>query len=287
MILFGGDFMKKGIVFNIQKFSVHDGPGIRTTIFFKGCNLRCAWCHNPESQYSNLQVLFYKNKCTECGKCRSICPNELKNCDFCGKCVSSCFNGARELCGKEYDSGTLFAEIIKDRAYYEQSGGGVTFSGGECMLQDEFLLALLKKCKESSIHTAIDTAGHIPWAIFEKVLPYTDLFLYDIKSMNSTTHRQYTGVDNELILKNLSNLLHMEKKVWVRIPIIPNVNDSPKEMQMIRDFFEEHGFPEKCELLPYHALGENKYAALNRKVCSFSIPDDDTIKKLFEIIHTK
>ena len=149
-----------GTLFNIQRFCTDDGPGIRTTVFFKGCNLHCAWCHNPESQEGRVQMMFFKNKCTGCGKCKEKCPNRLEFCDLCGKCTIYCPNDAREICGKEYSADEVLAEIIKDKAYYENSGGGVTFSGGECMLQIDFLEEMLKKCKENGILTAVDTAPY-------------------------------------------------------------------------------------------------------------------------------
>ncbi len=170
--------------------------------------------------------------------------------------------------------------MVKDKSFYKTSGGGVTFSGGECMLQVEFLSGILKKCKENGIHTAVDTAGNIPWEKFEKIIPYTDMFLYDIKTMNDEAHKEYTGVTNKLILENLAKLLKSETDVWVRVPIIPSVNDSEEEMKKIKAFFDTNGYPEKVELLPYHAMGEHKYKALDREIESFKIPDEQIIKKL-------
>lgn len=272
--------MQKGYVFDIQRFSISDGPGIRTTVFFKGCNLRCAWCHNPESQSAKKQMLFYKDKCTLCGKCSQVCPYNLKSCDFCGKCAIFCPNNAREICGVEYTSDEVFAEIIKYKAFYDNSNGGVTFSGGECMLQIDFLYGLLKKCKENGIHTAVDTAGHIPFESFEKILPYTDLFLYDMKCFDSEKHKKYVGVGNNLILENLEKLFSANAKIWIRIPVISHINDSIEEMQLIKDFLDSKGKPEKIELLPYHAMGENKYAAIGKKTRRFSPPDDNKLKEL-------
>lgn len=162
----------KGMIFDIQRGSCVDGPGIRTTVFFKGCNLRCKWCHNPESQSKNKQILFYKDKCTGCGKCKTVCRYSFKKCDFCGECAFSCPNAAKELCGKDYGVDEVLKEILKDKDFYNVSGGGVTFSGGECMLQIDFLFEILKKCKENGIHTAVDTAGNVAWEYFERILPY-------------------------------------------------------------------------------------------------------------------
>ena len=271
--------MNKAIIFDIQHCSASDGPGIRTTVFFKGCNLKCAWCHNPESQAFKPQMMFYKDKCTGCGKCTEVCPTP-KNCTLCGKCSFYCPIDARKVCGKEYTVDEVFDEIIKDKAFYENSSGGVTFSGGECMLQIDFLIEILKKCKENGIHAAVDTAGHIPFESFEKILPYTDLFLYDIKMFDSQKHKKYTGVGNELILENLKKLFKSKAKIWIRTPIISDINDSVEEMQKIKDFLDENGKPEKIELLPYHAMGENKYASIGKETQRFAPPDEEELKEL-------
>ena len=276
--------MKTATLFDIERNSFVDGPGIRTTVFFKGCNLKCAWCHNPESQSTKPQMMFYRDKCTGCGKCKEICPTP-DNCILCGKCTFYCPADARKICGKKYTVDEVFAEIIKDKAYYDNSDGGVTFSGGECMLQIDFLAEILKKCKENGIHTAVDTAGHIPFESFKKILPYTDLFLYDIKIFDTQKHKQYVGVGNELILENLKKLFKANAKIWIRIPIIPDVNDSIEEMQLIRDFLDKNGKPEKIELLPYHAMGENKYSAIGENVCTFNTPTNETMGLLKSIFN--
>ena len=263
--------MPKAMIFDIQRNSFVDGPGIRTTVFFKGCNLRCKWCHNPESQSFEKQMMFYKDKCTGCGKCREVCPNHLKKCDFCGKCELYCPAEARKICGREYTSDEVLAEVIKDKAFYDNSGGGVTFSGGECMLQLDFLCEILKKCKSEGIHTAVDTAGNVPWKSFEKILPFTDLFLYDIKAFGAELHRKGTGVSNELILENLKNLSG-RADIIVRIPVIGGYNDNDEEIRQIADFLKQIKII-KAELLPYHAMGEHKYAALGRNTESFNVPN--------------
>ena len=270
----------KATIFDIERNSFVDGPGIRTTVFFKGCNLRCAWCHNPESQNPNVQMMFYADKCIGCGKCREKCPNALQVCMLCGRCAVYCPHDAREICGKEYTAAEVLREILKDKTFYENSGGGVTFSGGECMLQIDFLEEILQECKINGIHTAVDTAGYVPYKRFERIIPYTDLFLYDVKCFDNEKHRQYTGVGNELILENLKSLLATAKPIWVRIPIIPTVNDTEEEMKKIRSFFDSFGFPEKIELLPYHAMGEHKYAALQKEVQKFEIPSPQTMESL-------
>lgn len=269
----------KATIFDILRNSFVDGPGIRTTVFFKGCNLRCKWCHNPESQSTEKQMMFYKDKCTACGKCAEVCPNHLERCDFCGKCEFYCTSGARKVCGKEYTVDKIFSEVVKDKLFYEKSGGGVTFSGGECMLQMNFLYEILKKCKENGIHTAVDTAGNVPWKYFEKILPYTDLFLYDVKAFHDEKHKQYTGVGNEIIFDNLKKLFECGASVWIRIPVIPGVNDTADEMQKIKEFLKPYK-PLKIELLPYHSFGTHKYDVLNMKKHEFDVPDEKIMKEL-------
>ncbi len=274
-------------IFDIQRSSFVDGPGIRTTVFFKGCNLRCAWCHNPEGISPEKQLLFHKNRCINCGKCKEKCAYSLKNCDFCEKCVLACPTGAREICGKEYTTDELLTEILKDRAYYKLSRGGVTMSGGECMLRIDFLLELLKKCTREGIHTAVDTAGHVPFEHFERILPYTSLFLYDLKCLDPNLHAHYTGVTNELILENLGKLLRAGAPVWVRIPIIEGVNDTLEEMTKIRHFLATYGTPERIEPLPYHKMGEHKYAALGKATPRFSAPSKEKLESLRAVFEQK
>ena len=273
----------KATIFNIERNSYFDGPGIRTTVFFKGCNLRCAWCHNPESQSPKPQMMFFKNKCTGCGKCKEKCPNNLELCELCGKCTLYCPHDAREICGKEYTVDEVMREILKDKAFYDNSGGGVTFSGGESMLQIDFLEELLKACKQNGIHTAIDTAGHVPYESFESVLPYTDLFLFDVKCYDSDKHKKYTSASNELIFSNLRKLLKTNKTVWVRIPIIPTVNDTEEEMLAIKSFLYSCRAPKKIELLPYHSMGEHKYIALGKVPQVFPVRSEEKITQLKKI----
>ena len=272
--------MTRATVFDIERNSYVDGPGIRTTVFFKGCNLRCAWCHNPESQSHTPQMMFYGDKCVGCGKCKEKCPNGLSSCDLCGRCEIYCPQDARRVCGKEYTVEEILREVVKDKAFYETSGGGVTLSGGECMLQLEFVTALLRACKAEGLHTAVDTAGHVPYEGLDVVLPYTDLFLYDVKCFDTEKHRRYTGVGNERILENLGKLLDSGKRVWVRIPVVPSVNDTVEEMEGIKSFLSLHGAPEKIELLPYHAMGEHKYAAVGKEAACFATPDEETMARL-------
>ena len=225
-------------------------------------------------------MMFYKNRCTGCGKCKEKCPNSLEKCELCGKCALYCPHDAREICGKEYTADEVMREVIKDKTIYENSGGGVTFSGGECMLQIDFLEEILKECKKSGIHTAVDTAGHVPREYFARILPYTDLFLYDIKCMDSEKHKHYTGVSNEKILENLRYLLSENKEVLIRIPVIPSVNDTEEEMRRVKEMLAESGKAVPVELLPYHAMGEHKYGALGKERTAFSVPSEERMKRL-------
>jgi len=267
----------QGTIFNIQRFCVHDGPGIRTTVFFKGCNLRCAWCHNPESQSATPEIMFYKDKCTGCGRCKA----EGDKADF------VCYNDARETCGKILSSNEIIEEVVRDKSYYDSSMGGVTFSGGECMLQTEFLLELLVLCKQNGIKTAVDTAGNVPYDKFERVIPYTDLVLYDLKAMDSGIHKRYTGVDNALILDNYKRLIERKIPVWVRIPIVTGVNDSDGEITKFKQFFDKFGYPEKIELMPYHGLGVSKSEALSKSQEKFTEPTKERLAKIKQILGIK
>ncbi len=274
----------KATIFDIQRNSYVDGPGIRTAVFFKGCNLRCAWCHNPESQSASLQMLFWKNKCTGCGKCAQMCPYAGTSCDLCGKCTIYCPHDAREICGREYTAEELLREIIKDKPFYASSGGGVTFSGGECMLQADFLSEILRLCKAEGIHTAVDTAGDVPWESFEKVLPYTDLFLYDVKAATEALHKEGTGVSNTRILENLARLSEeTEAEIIVRVPVIGGYNDTDEEISKIAAVLAPLRI-RSVELLPYHAMGEHKYAAIGKEGVPFTVPteaDMNAFRRLF------
>lgn len=267
----------KAMLFDIQRGSYVDGPGIRTTVFFKGCNLDCKWCHNPESKSADRQMLFYSDKCTGCGKCVSVCPNKGKKCELCGKCALFCPRDARKLCGREYGTEEVMRELLRDKCFYENSGGGVTFSGGECMLQIDFLSEILRECKIEGIHTAVDTAGNVPFSYFERILPFTDLFLYDIKAFSAEKHKEGTGADNARILENAKRLSG-KSKILFRIPVIGGFNDEETEMQKIADFLKDISH-EKVELLPYHALGEHKYRALGVNVEVFSAPSPERMKR--------
>lgn len=272
----------KAQIFDIERNSFVDGPGIRTTVFFKGCNLNCGWCHNPESQSQKSQIMFYKDKCVGCGKCKEICPNNFQKCDFCGKCTIYCPVDARKICGKTYTVEDVFGEIIKDKLFYENSNGGVTFSGGECMLQIDFLFEILKKCKENNIHTAIDTAGNVPFHYFEKIMDYTDLFLYDIKCFSKELHKKGTGISNEQILSNLKKLSNkFNGDIIIRIPVIGGFNDDVDEMLRVKNFLSSINY-KSVDLLEYHKMGEGKYSSLNMQKPTFYAPKNlQKIKDIF------
>lgn len=265
-------------IFDIQRASFVDGPGIRTTVFFKGCHLRCKWCHNPESQDPKPEIMVHKNKCIVCGKCVDVCPHHLTSCNVCGACTDACPTGARKIYGYQKSIDDIVTEVAKDKAFYDTSNGGMTVSGGECMLQIDALTELLKKCKENEIHTAVDTAGDLPWMHFERILPFTDLFLYDIKCFTDSLHMDGTGISNKRILENLSHLSQKTSvDIIVRIPIIPTFNDDVSELQHIADFLRPLRIRD-VELLPYHSMGEHKYEGLGRVFTHFDAPDKQAIE---------
>ena len=272
----------QGTIFNIQRFSIHDGPGIRTTVFFKGCNLRCLWCHNPEALQREPQIEFYPEKCIACGACVVACPEEAQIlldgpdsttrrvylrdlCRQCFLCTQECFSGALLKTGREMDTAQVMAEIERDREYYRFSSGGVTFSGGEPLLQKDFLISLLEACRERGIHRAVDTAGNVAWEILAEVAPLADLVLYDIKGFDEQTHRRATGASNRRILENLRRLSAAGSEIWVRIPVIPGVNDSPDEISAIAAFLAPLEGVRQVELLAFHTLGSEKYPSLGRE----------------------
>ncbi len=250
-----------GMIFDIQRFSIHDGPGIRTTVFFKGCDLRCLWCHNPESQSAKPELMFYKEKCVGCGECRKICPRAFTaDCIAEGDCVPACRHGAREISGRTESAHSVAATVLRDKAFYAQSGGGATLSGGEPLLQLEFAVELLSVLKENGVHTAIETAGNVPFSAIETVLPFVDLFLYDIKGIDPEKHKKNTGVSNERIVENARALAETGKDLLFRMPYIPGYNDA--EAPAVADF--AHSLGRDIELMAYHEVGKGKYASLGR-----------------------
>ena len=264
-----------GTIFDIKHFAVHDGPGIRTTIFLKGCPLRCLWCHSPESQSPLPEVAYYPNLCIGCGACIEACPHGAQTlgtpkilrelCRGVGRCAEECYAGATIMYGREASVGDILKEADKDRLLHETSGGGVTLSGGEPTMQPGFASTLLGALKERGYHTALDTCGHAEWGVLEKVLADADLVLYDLKHMDAFTHEEITGVPNRLVLANLRRVAGSGKTLVVRVPVIPGYNDSPENFKAMAGFLGGLKGVEAVELLPYHNLGTPKYHALGRE----------------------
>lgn len=270
----------KGIITDIQRFSLHDGPGIRTTVFFKGCNMACAWCHNPETINNKPQLMYYNNNCINCFKCLNICPTkalkQMENkhvfirelCNNCGKCTEVCYPGALVLSGKKMELDEVMDEIMQDIDYYRNSGGGVTLSGGEVLMQSEFACRLLEKCKENDIQTAIETNMFTPWAKLTGLLEVTDLVMFDIKMIDSKEHEKWSGVKNERILENIKLLSEKDIPMIVRTPVIPGVNDTLDCIEEIAAFISKSISKIKgnllyYELLNFNPLGDFKYKGLD------------------------
>lgn len=320
--------MADGVIFNIQKYSLHDGPGIRTTVFLKGCPLRCRWCHNPESQSSAPELIYWESRCVGCGACVKACPSaalalveaavetgttsslpffycyqminanpaergmvtrtgdeipapaaapssargsaathfisyDRTKCTSCGRCASACAAGAREIAGRTVTTAAVMADILRDRIFYDQSGGGVTFSGGEPLMQPAFLKGLLESCREEGLRTTVDTSGFASWEALEPLVPLVDLFLYDVKLMDDRKHVKYTGASNRIVLDNLKRLAAGHPGVLARIPLIPGVNDDDHNIGCTGEFLRRCGVT-RVSVLPYHSLGADKYRRLGR-----------------------
>lgn len=265
-----------GIVFNIMRFAVNDGPGIRTTVFLKGCPLRCLWCHNPESILPGPELFIRPDRCIRCGACLEVCEHGAirgdegalmtvrELCIRCGRCVDACSADARELVGREMTTGEVLEAVSRDTVFHDESGGGVTFSGGEPLLQHEFLLSVLQGCRARGIHTAVDTSGYAAPAVLDAVAEVADLFLYDIKLFDEERHRRFTGVSNRLILENLHRLTARGAAVIVRIPLIPGINDDEVNIREIGEFVASLGGISEIDVLPYHDTGLAKYDRLGR-----------------------
>jgi pyruvate formate lyase activating enzyme len=266
----------KGLIFDIQRYAIHDGPGIRTTAFLKGCPNRCKWCANPESQKSVPQITYLENECLHCGSCAKICSKKAiavsKNshfldrgsCDLCGQCAAICPGEALQIVGRYVSPKELFDEMAADQPFWERSGGGITLSGGEPLAQPEFVLPFIKFCKENYVHTVIETSLHVPPKIIKDVLLQVDDIICDIKIMDENRHKAFIGVSNKLILDNLALLLKSSKSVLVRIPLIPSINDDRDNIEATGVFLSSNRQKIQIELLPYHRLGESKYARLGR-----------------------
>ena len=292
----------RGFVFDIQHYSIHDGPGIRTTVFLSGCPLKCLWCQNPESQELNPQLFFRYDKCTGCGECISVCTQgaitlngkivqtDRGLCNSCGECVRVCPNEARTIIGKEITSGQVFKEVSSDKMFYEESNGGVTLSGGEVLLQPEFSSAILEVCKNDGIHTAIETSGYSSWENIKLVLTYTDLVLFDFKHFDDNEHKKLTGVSNKTILQNVKKIWHdLKIPIIARLPVIPGCNDSIMNIKQTASFIStELDKSIEVHLLPYNDLGRAKHKNLEQPWNGFSgkIPSDEKMNEIAKIIES-
>jgi len=263
-----------GLIFDVKRYAIHDGPGIRTTVFLKGCPLRCAWCHNPESWEPAFEHSFRGDRCTGCGLCVAACQHgaltgegaemslDLTQCVYCGACAEACPSEAREIVGRQVSVAELIAEIERDVLFFDQSGGGVTFSGGEPLAQPEFLVAMLAECRTREIHTTVDTCCHAPWELIDAIRERVDLFLIDIKQMDPAEHERVTGVSNALILQNVRQLARHGAEIIIRLPLTPGVNDAPANIAATGQFVASLGNVTQIDVLPYHPLANAKLPRL-------------------------
>ena len=290
----------RGIIFDIKRFSIHDGPGIRTTVFLKGCPLRCAWCHNPESQRRRPQVMLRPSRCIQCAECIDHCPQDAihwnsdgprtdrRLCIECGTCIPFCAADAREMVGREVRANDLLAELARDLPFFDESGGGVTFSGGEPLWQPDFLHELLQGCRVQEMHTAVDTCGAVSWGAIEAIRPFTDLFLYDIKMMDEDRHRAATGVGNRPILANLRRLSELGHAVQLRLAIIPGMNDDEANLRATAEFAASLPQIEGLSILPYHSTARDKYGrlGLNYPLDELRPPDEAQMAAIADLLRS-
>jgi pyruvate formate lyase activating enzyme len=290
----------RGIVLNIERFAIHDGPGIRSVVFMKGCPLRCLWCSTVDGQRISPEIEYFVEKCIKCKACVEVCPTKAikisdtdemvtdqRYCDSCGKCAAVCPTGARRIIGEEMTVGQVLEEIEKDTLFYSNSGGGITLSGGEPTMQPEFSLGILKRCKERGIHTAIETCGYVKWDILDEILKYLDLVYMDIKHMSPVSHEKLTTKGNRLILRNIRTVTmkYPGKSLVIRIPVIPGYNDSDENIGSTAQFVRQLEGDYKIELLPYHKLGVPKYRALSKdySLPSLESPSEEHLHALQEL----
>ena len=289
---------KKALIFEIKRFAVHDGDGIRSTVFFKGCPLKCVWCHNPEGISYKSEVGFYAHKCNNCHTCVRICDSgantiidethsfDSRKCNACGKCERACTSGAIKLYGKEMSVQNVFDMVIEDKIFYEQSDGGVTLSGGECLSYPDFCSELLSMLKAEGVNTAVDTCGYVNRQSIDKVIPYTDVFLYDLKAIDEDVHIKCTGKSNKIILENLSYIDSQNKSIEVRIPYVPEYNGG--EIEKIADFLSELKNLTKVRVLPYHNYASSKYSALEMEnTLPKKLPSEEEILRAKNILRER
>jgi pyruvate formate lyase activating enzyme len=295
-------FVQSGTIFDIKKYSINDGPGIRTTIFFSGCPLSCLWCHNPESQSLEPELLYRAGRCLLCGDCIQACPEgaisldthsdtiitDRQKCTRCQTCVTTCYSGAREFPGHRMTVQEVMADIEREIPFYDESHGGATFSGGEPLMQPTFLSALLKACRAQEIHTVVDTSGFANWKVFEQIHDDVDLFLYDLKHMNRIRHREVTGVPNDVILENLRRLNSAGSKCIVRIPLVPGINDDEKNLVESGMFLASLPYIQSVEVMGYHDIAQAKYEALGRDyaLIGTKAPSEDAMQNAAEVLRS-
>ena len=292
---------KKGRIFEIKRFAVHDGDGIRTTVFIKGCPLRCVWCHNPEGISPRSELGYFSHKCVGCAECAEVCPvgahkvtpsghfYDRESCISCGRCAEACAFDALAFYGKEMTVEELLPTLLEDKAFYDKSGGGVTLSGGECLTEADFCAELLAALKKEGVNTAVDTCGALSRSAIDKVLPYTDVFLYDVKAFDSEVHKICTGMGNENIIDNLRYIDSCQKAIEIRIPYVPGLNDT--QMEKIASLLKELKNIVKVRVLPYHNYAGSKYSALGMKnTLPERLPSDEEIRvaeELFSFVNNK
>ena len=286
----------QGRVTQIQRFSIHDGPGIRTTVFMKGCNLRCIWCHNPETYSAKTELAYFANRCTQCGRCISVCPNHARQiengqvqrdktkCTLCLSCETACVNGALDIFGKDYSPEALCDILRKDLKYYQKSGGGVTFSGGEPLLQSEFVFRCAELLHDAGIPVAVETASNLPEQVLRQALSHVSLFMCDIKAMDPVLHKLLTGVTNERILSNIRMLAMSGTDVLIRIPVAMGLNGTEENIRATARFMKENGL-RRIELLKLHRLSDHKYSALDLQNTHPDVPEttDADIEAFYQI----